>query len=73
MPGHLLDLRRQRRDLRTVAGVGRGDAQRQQVAERVHGHVDLGALALLVPVVAGAAAALRGGCSVRLSSMAAVG
>ncbi len=56
----LLDRRRQGRDLIAVLGVRRGDAQRQQVAEGVHGEVDLAALALLVPVGPAAAAALRG-------------
>ena len=34
-------------------GIGRGHAQRQQVAQRVDGEMDLAALAPLVPVVAG--------------------
>ena len=45
----------------TVVGAGRGDVQGEQMAQRVHGQVQLGAARALVPVPAGARAALRRG------------
>jgi len=59
LPGRLLDRLGQGRHLGAVLCVRGGDMQRQQVAQRVHRHVDLRAPALLVPVVARPAAALR--------------
>ena len=46
--------------LGAVLGIGRGDVQREQVAQRVDSGMDLGAFAPLVPVVAGPSATL--GC-----------
>jgi hypothetical protein len=49
----------QLRDLRPVLLVGRGDDERQQMPERVHGDVRLAPLAALRPVVSGAGARFR--------------
>ena len=46
--------------LRTILFVCRGDAQCEQMPERIDGNVDLRTLATLVSIVAGALAALRG-------------
>ena len=43
--GDLLHVLGQRLDLGAIALIGRGDRQREQVAQRVDGDVDLGALA----------------------------
>ena len=59
--GDCLDLNRQFGHLGAVLGIGRGGVQRQQVPQRVHRHVRLGPLPLLVPVVASTMATRGGG------------
>jgi hypothetical protein len=61
LPGHFLNRFGQHSDLLSVLLVGRCYVQRPQMTERIDRNVDLRALAPLVPVGAGAAAALGGG------------
>ena len=60
LAGHRLHRCGQRRHLRALLLVGGRHQQRQQVAQGVDGGMDLRSLAPLVPVVAGARAALGG-------------
>jgi hypothetical protein len=60
LAGHVLHGFGQHRDLRPILLIGRCDVKGQKGAHRVHRRVDLRALATLVPVVAGARAALGG-------------
>lgn len=60
-------------DLGAVLLVGCGDMDGEQMAERFHGDVDLGALLAPGPVIAGAGTALERRGGVRLSRIAAVG
>ena len=52
--------------------IGRHDLDRQQMAQRVHGHVDLAALLALVAVVAFVRPALAGGLEGALSKITAL-
>jgi len=61
LAGDLLHRLRQFPNLIAVLFIGRGDAQRQQVSQRIHRCMDLAAFAFLGPVVAAAVAALRRG------------
>ncbi len=73
LSGDLLDIRRRRLDLGAVASIGRGHVQHQQLPQRIDGGVNLGALLLLVPVVARAVPLSGVLCRVALSIMTAVG
>jgi hypothetical protein len=73
LAGGLLEGLGQATDLGAVVGGGWGDVQRQQMAQRVDGRVDLAAPLALGSVVARSSPTLGVERSVRLSSTAAVG